>query len=408
MLQQTLPLVHPWRRVPLDPLDGASWIVAGDVDGDGEVEIVTARNVDVNDVHYTCTIAAYKLDGTRLWRWGGPGAGRAQLHHDVACQLHDWDGDGRLEVIACDETELVELDGATGVEKRRLPLPWGASDSLLFCNLSGGAQATDVLVKNRYNNLWAYDREWRLLWERQRPGGHSTAHQPLPLDIDGDGRDEIMAGLELLNPDGSTRWQIQPGALELESGHLDCARVIRRGARPEDWRLALTYCGARVLAVIDGTGRLRWALTGEHFESIDIGRLCPNLPGVQIAVDLDKAGWGASQLWVVSEDGETLSQMTLNNTRHHHLLDWTAPGVDSIVVGVDHTILDAHGHPLATLAFDPHDQPMAVHLGNLTGAGRQDILLGTRWGTAAYIYRNEHGAVDTRLPLGTGENVTLY
>jgi len=351
-MSAAIPLISPWRRVPLDPLDGGSWIVAGDVDGDGEVEIVTARNIDVNDVHYTCTMAAYKLDGTRLWRWGGPGAGRAQLHHDVACQLYDWDGDGRLEVIVCDERELVELDGATGREKRRLPLPWGASDCLTFCNLSGGSRATDVLVKNRYADIWAFDRDWRLLWTRQKPGGHLTAHQPLPLDID---------------------------------------------------------CGAHLLAMIDGTGKLLWACTGEHFESIDVGQLRPDVPGHHLLVDMDRAGWGNTVLQVISEDGALLNEMTLNDTRHHRLLDWRGTGVEDIVVGVDHALFDAQGRRSATLAIDPYDRPLVVHIGNLAGNGLSDILLGTRYGTAAYLYRNEHGKpVVPALPLGTGMNVTLY
>lgn len=408
-MSEQLPVIVPWRRIPFDPLDGGSWIVAGDVDGDGEVEIITARNIDVNDVHYTCTVAAYKLDGTRLWRWGGPGAGRAQLHHDVACQVYDWDGDGRLEVIVCDERVLVELDGTTGVEKRRLPLPSQASDCLVFCNLSGGPRATDVLVKNRYAQIWAYDREWQLLWTRENPGGHTTAHQPLPIDLDGDGRDSIMAGLEMLNPDGSTRWAIQSGAVCLEAGHLDCCRVLRRGVRLEDWRLALTYCWGDMLVVIDGTGKQIWALTGEHFESIDVGRPRPDLPGQQILVDLDKAGWGASQLWVINCDGERLASTTLNDTRHHRLLDWTGTGAESIVVGVDHALLDGHSRRIANLEVNPYDQAMAVHVGDMTGNGAPDILLGTRYGTAAYIYHNEAAvAPATPLPFGTGTNVTLY
>ena len=41
-----------------------------------------------------------------------------------------------------------------------------------------------------------------LLWTVENPGGYRTAHQPFPLDIDGDGREEIMAGYALLDPDG--------------------------------------------------------------------------------------------------------------------------------------------------------------------------------------------------------------
>jgi len=117
----TAPLIKPWRRVPLDPQYGGAWVVAGDLDADGAVEIVSARNVDHNDVHYTSAVVAIRLDGSVLWRWGDPEVGRKKLHHDVACQIYDWNGDGSNEVVLCTKGALVELDGASGKERRRLP-----------------------------------------------------------------------------------------------------------------------------------------------------------------------------------------------------------------------------------------------------------------------------------------------
>jgi hypothetical protein len=81
-------------------------------------------------------VAAHDLDGRVLWVWGNPNTGRRGLHHDVACQIHDWDGDGRNEVVVCTEGYLVELDGATGKERRKIPIPPNATDCLVFANLS--------------------------------------------------------------------------------------------------------------------------------------------------------------------------------------------------------------------------------------------------------------------------------
>src|SRR3990172_6310384 len=116
------PVIQPWRSITLDPEYSGAWVVVGDLDGDGAVEIVSARNVDQNDVHFTSAVVAQRLDGGVLWRWGNPVIGRKKLHHDVACQMYDWDGDGKAEVVLCGDGQLVELDGATGREKRRLPL----------------------------------------------------------------------------------------------------------------------------------------------------------------------------------------------------------------------------------------------------------------------------------------------
>lgn len=402
--------VAPWKRIAFDPLYGGSWVVAGDVDGDGEVEVITARNVNVNDVHYTCTVVAYKMDGSMLWYWGGPGAGRGELHHDVACQIHDWDGDGRQEVIVCDAREVVELDGATGQENRRLSLPHRqATDCLVFCNLQGSSRPTDVLVKTRYSQIWAFDVDWNLLWTAEHPGGYRAAHQPRPMDLDGDGRDEIMAGAVMLDPDGTVRWQIELEQELLKRGHLDCCRVLRRGAEPEDWRLAFTYCGSLCVGVIDGTGRVIWTREGEHYESIDIGNVLPDVPGPQIVVDIDKANWGYSPMVVFDEDGNQLARFTTDRSRQHDLVHWRSGDAADIVNAADRTIYDGQGKAVARLTTDPVDRIRSAFACDLTGDGREDLLLSSWYGTAAYLYRNpELAKPDPCPPLGTGMNFTYY
>ena len=154
---QQAPLAKPWKIVRMDPDYAGVWVVAGDVDNDGEVEFVSAMNHNEGDIHYTATAVAHKLDGRVLWRWGNPEKGRKKLHHDVALQIHDWDGDGKSEVILLGDQVLVELDGATGEVKRRLPIEKEASDCLVFCDLTGKGRPTDFLTKTRYSTIWAYD-----------------------------------------------------------------------------------------------------------------------------------------------------------------------------------------------------------------------------------------------------------
>ena len=84
---QEAPSVRPCKSLRLDLECGGHWVLAGDVDGDGEAEIVSAQNVDHEDVHYTSSVAAQKLDGTVLWRWGNPNLG--QQTWQIRCGVPD-------------------------------------------------------------------------------------------------------------------------------------------------------------------------------------------------------------------------------------------------------------------------------------------------------------------------------
>lgn len=408
---ESVPVIKPWKVVQLDADYGGQWVVAADLDADGAAEIVSCENVNNDDVHYTSTALAQKLDGSVLWLWGEPDAGRKNWHHDVACQIHDWDGDSKDEVVLCTKGAVVELDGATGAERRRIKIADDATDCLVFCNLSGGDRPTDILVKDRYSRIWAYDRAGKLLWSVTDTGGYRTAHQPRPIDLDGDGRDEIMAGYTMLNHDGAVRWVFKSGKVDQARGHLDCARVYRQGAKPDEFRIVLTCCGANNIAMIDGNGKTLWEVAGYHFESIDVGRVLPDRAEPQIVVDIDHQPIGESPLWVLDESGNLLGRIVAGYCRHHCLLDWTGDGVDEILVSHNGALYDQKGRRIGTFVT-PGEEPTdkgerSMLTGDMTGDGVPDVMIATT--NAVYIYENAKGK---RQPgpnqLGTEFNFTLY
>lgn len=408
-----VPEIAPWRTIALDPDYGGQWVVAGDVDGDGAVDIVSAENFNEVDTHYTSAVVAHRLDGSVIWRWGQPEVGRKIWHHDVACQIVDWDGDGKNEVVVTAETSIVELDGATGAEKRRIPVEKGASDCLVFCDLSGVGRPTDVLAKDRYENIWAYNRAGELLWHVNLPGGYRTAHQPRPMDIDGDGRDEIMAGFAMLNHDGSLRWVYESKTTDLSKGHLDCARVLKAADQLEDVRIALTCCGANNIAVVDGHGKPIWEYAGHHFESIQLAEIVAGHPGPQILADIDHRPRGEGPLWVFDANGAKLGQIVTPYARHHRLIDWTGDGLAEILNADNQAAYTGVGKRVATFLIPGSqagaERPFELSMlaGDCDGDGRQDVILITP--ETVYIYRNEHGARPSATPeAGTGLNVTLY
>jgi hypothetical protein len=240
----------------------------------------------------------------------------------------------------------------------------------------------------------------------------------VPIDLDGDGRDEIMAGFAMLNADGTVRWTYTSNRIDLDRGHLDCCRVLRSGRTPEEFRLVLTLCGADGIAVCDGRGKTIWELAGHHFESVDVGRLRGDLPGLQLAVDIDHRPWGQGPLWVLDDRGHRVAEMTTEYSRHHALVDWTGDGVHEIVIAENRGLFDGHGRRLGTFAMHPADltdphapdaAEMLVLVGDMTGDGVPDVLLTTRQSSAVYVYENQRGKRPTPpRPAGTEVNFTLY
>jgi outer membrane protein assembly factor BamB len=409
-----VPLIQPWKIVHLDPDYGGQWVLATDLNADGKVDILSSENFNKHDVHYTTTAVAQNLDGSVLWKWGNPDIGRKNWHHDVACQIHDWNGDGKYEVVLCTKGFLVELEGATGRELRRIPIPDEATDCLVFCNLSGGSRPTDVLVKNRYHQIWAYNREGKLLWTVKDPGGYRTAHQPRPIDIDGDGRDEIMAGYAMLNSDGSVRWVYKSKQVDQAKGHLDCARVFRQGPSPEDFRIVLACCGANNIALIDGNGKVLWEVSGHHFESVDVGRIIPNYAEPQICVDIDHQPYGKSPVWVLDEHGKHLGQLVTDYSRHHCLLDWNGDGIEEILIAHKAGLYNNQGRRIGTfntpgeqVAEGKPSYEKSILLGDMTGDGILDVMLATPYNV--YIYKNTKGKKPNKpVRLGTEPDFTLY
>jgi hypothetical protein len=295
-----------------------------------------------------------------------------------------------------------------------MPIAEDATDCLVFCNLSGGDNPTDILVKDRYHRIWAYNQQGKLLWKVEDPGGFRTAHQARPIDIDGDGRDEIMAGYAMLNHDGSVRWVFKSGKVDQSRGHLDCARVVRYGALAEDFRIVLTCCGANNIALVDGNGKTLWEVSGRHFESIDVGRVIPNHPGRHIVVDIDHQPYGESPVWVLDEKGGLLGQVATDYSRHHCLLDWTGDGIDEILVAHKGGLYNDKGRRIGTFhtpgaeaSDSTAEYEKSMLIGDMTGDGIPDVVIATPH--AVYIYRNAHGRKPDRpVPLGTEFNFTLY
>ncbi len=409
------PVVEPTVVVNLDMEYGGHWVLAGDLDGDGQIEIVSAKNVTygqygAGDQHYTSSVVAQKLDGSILWKWGNPAEGRRQLHHDVACQIYDWNGDGNEDVIIAAKEYLIELDGKTGKELRKIPLPHStAADSMFFCNLNNSGRADDILLKNRYDQIWAIDEKGQLMWTVDKPEGCWIGHSPLPVDVDGDGTDEIFCGFFMLNSDGSLRWKLTGSKVDLgPTNHMDSGVIVQRGKTPQDWLFAISFCSGDNIAVLDGTGKIQWESGGYHYEALDIGQVFP-IGAPNIVVDISYMQDKKNPIIIFDAEGRILGRILVEYNRFHRLVDWDGDGFEDILIGCNKGIYNYRGQKIAALGTS-EGGTSNLQTGNFMGKGKEDVMFaGGLDRDKVYIFENTNGSVINKSEkLGTKKNFSLY
>ncbi|MFJ3669949.1 hypothetical protein ACIPSE_26185 [Streptomyces sp. NPDC090106] len=262
-----LDFAQGYAEIPLAAADGYTVQHAwpGDLDGDGRYELVVSRLSGTRD--RPDLLEAYTLTGRRLWRVdqgpgsytqvGGNGAndpapaaisGSTAIggyRNDDNVTVFDLDGDGRAEVLThtaagttfADGSQVTAdspadqfvsvVDGATGVERARQPVP----DDFVADGPSGGhfgvAYLDGVhpsLVTKLVTRVGAKRGAFRILfqtwdfngtdlkprWKYVVPSGSGATsfHQIRTVDVDLDGKDEIADGNYVVNSDGTLRYVV--------------------------------------------------------------------------------------------------------------------------------------------------------------------------------------------------------
>jgi hypothetical protein len=241
---------------------GAETIRIGDLNVDGAPDLLFVQS-HFGSRAITC-LTATTITGTVLWQTGTPSADNGRIYSDLPVQIGDWDNDGRNDVLYVrqavyaeppydgksvreratryeGDATLIVLEGATGQEKGRLALPAPADDCFLLANLTGDERRDDLVVKDRYWNIWGVAHDGKVLWH----WNGSPGHFPAVADVDDDGRDEVFVGFALIDDDGKVLFSQDP-----HDSHQDACYAVR----PSDaqWRLLFGNAGLHCLKV-DGT-----------------------------------------------------------------------------------------------------------------------------------------------------------
>lgn len=352
---------RPYLSIPLQTLPGhtPNDVSVGDLDGDGEYEIIVKQEMRPRDNSQKgatgeTKLEAYKLDGTFLWRIN-LGKNIREGAHYTQFLVYDFDGDGKAEVM-CKTADgtidgtgkvigdanadhrnadgyvlqgpefLTVFDGLTGkalattdyLPARGKVGDWGDTygnrvDRFLACvAYCDGARPSAIFSRGYYTRtvLVAWDwrdgkltRRWTFDSDDGTPGNRAYRgqgdHSLTVGDVLGDGRDAIIYGACCIGPDGK-------GLYSTGLGHGDALHMsIMDPLSP----------GLKVFNIHEKTTKnvgvsFRDATSGKVIwekPSADVGRgvamdIDPRHPGYEMWA----SGPGLSGVWNVK--GETVSQ----------------------------------------------------------------------------------------------------
>jgi outer membrane protein assembly factor BamB len=249
----------------------------GDFDGDGVDEFAVAEPEGDG-----LKVAAYTVDGTRLWKSSVPGVGAPARGQSV-----DFEGDGQREVIfGTDAGAVVVLGGRTGELRWIHQFPADTQENLLVRGADDAAHGgrTYLAAAVYGGGVVLLDGSGATVWQVEFP---QQVRRLRTGDMDGDGTSEILlGGLNGLvwlasTADGTALWQTSIGS------RVDEARFLELDGDPSQEEVAVGGKNGGVFA---------YNLAGETLWSQSV------IGKVREFGTLDYHGDGQNELLVAADD----------------------------------------------------------------------------------------------------------
>lgn len=368
--QSKLPKLQCIKKIDLQNFGSGRQLRIRHVDGQPIFLIAQHQKRMIRDsfARLSC-LTAFTIDGRILWQKGepNPSPDNTLISCDLPFQIADINGDGRYEVLYSMDFEVILCDLLTGEVLQRMPTPVIEEDPLVqdepfyrlnvdairVADFEGLGYKGDFIIKDRYQNVWAYNRNFELMWRYHHK---NTGHFPYIYDFDGDGKDEMFVGYDLVDHNGKILF-----SLPMNSDHTD-EIIYARLHKDEPKRLILAS-GNEGMNIVNIDGTIYKHNEIGHAQRISVAKYLQDVEGMQI---LATAFWGSDGILCLYDcHGNLLRQMEqrsngnvitpVNYDGQHVLALLNASPDGGLVDGqLDKVVLfPEDGHPtLATEVFD--------------------------------------------------------
>jgi len=358
-----------WKEIDISPYKG-TFPCLGDLDGDGRVDFLLYRQGPQTTPGY---MVALNHDGKKLWEMGDPsikshmpdGQWKEPALRGIAF-IYDIDQDGKSDAIAefwrDGKPMLYVLDGATGAVKHARESPFnldirGGKRSRCHpvgrvARLQGQGHPPAIVLLYGASNcspgqVVALDATLQTLWSFTG-GVTSIAHMPSIGDVNGDGKDEIVAGISLVDANGRLLWE------KTAANHADCTAVVDLG--PDSERsILMSICNSGPAYCLSPRGDVLWEKSTKevsHGQGIWAGNFIDKEPGLEVIIL--KSGHRGDFLTVRAEDGRDLATFQHRRELEGYpdfpcVVNWLGHGVQSLWIPIDRCLVDGHGNVVAEL-----------------------------------------------------------
>ncbi|TCT13109.1 hypothetical protein EDC18_10972 [Natranaerovirga pectinivora] len=393
-----------WKTIDLKDFGAGRNIRFGDLTGDGQCDVIIAqcqKRVFKDRYGHISCLTAFDLEGNIIWQIGEPNPEHGYISADLPFQIADIDMDGKNEVIVSIDFKLMILEGSTGKVKMSIDTPISDDpmetlysgvpfdqyafdhvnvDCIRICNFTGKEKPTDILIKDRYNRLWAYDNQLQFLWKYH---DGITGHFPFTKDINGDGKEEMVVGYNLVDSNGKKIW-----TLPVETDHTD--EILIGPLDPtKDEDIIGMVSGDEGFILCDLEGKILLKELIGHAQRISAGNFRPEEKGYEIAIT---TYWGSQGIVMIyNGKGERLYSFEPGTDGNMITpVNWTGDGQDLILLNGNVEkggMIDGYGRRVVTFPDDGHPD-LCAEVIDLTGDCREEIVLWDK--EKMYIYTQDN------------------